>query len=298
MAAAIDLHIDQFLDFLRVERGLRPNTIEAYARDLRDYAETLEKHGIEELSKITSEAVELHMTRLAQKKLKPSSRARSLSSIRQFHKFLVSEKKVDELPVLDDLVPKTRRQVPHVLTIEEIERLLAVPDSKDPLGARDRAMLEIAYGAGLRVSELCGLTFDEVFEKERVLVVKGKGGKHRMVPYGKPAAAALRHYLTYGRPVLAGGRPSEFVFLNKNGRRISRIGFSKKLKEYAAKAGIGKVHPHMLRHSFATHLLQGGADLRYVQELLGHSDISTTQIYTSVDTKHLIEVHKAFHPRS
>jgi integrase/recombinase XerD len=194
--------------------------------------------------------------------------------------------------------PKRAKRVPKVLSIEQVERLLASPD-EDALGLRDRAMLEIAYASGLRVSELCGLAFDQVVEKERVLVVEGKGKKQRVIPYGRPAAKALASYLSRSRPHLAAGAATPFVFLNRRGKKMSRVGFFKRLKMYARRAGIQReVSPHVLRHSFATHLLQGGADLRYVQELLGHADISTTQIYTSVDRRHLIEVHRAFHPRA
>jgi integrase/recombinase XerD len=170
---------------------------------------------------------------------------------------------------------------------------------EDTLGLRDRAMFEMAYAAGLRASELCGLTFEQVIEKERLLVVEGKGKKQRVIPYGRPAAKALAAYLSRARAELAKGRVTAFVFLNHRGRKMSRVGFFKRLRMQARRAGIQRgVSPHVLRHSFATHLLQGGADLRYIQELLGHADISTTQIYTSVDRRHLVEVHRAFHPRA
>ncbi len=185
-----------------------------------------------------------------------------------------------------------------MLTIEQVERLVATPD-ETPLGLRDRAMLELAYACGLRASELCDLTFEQVHDREQLVVVRGTGGKQRMVPYGAHAARALSAYLSGGRPHLCKGKPGAHVFANHHGNKISRVGFFKRLKQHARTAGIERnVSPHVLRHSFATHLLQGGADLRFVQELLGHSDISTTQIYTTVDSRHLIEVHRAFHPRS
>jgi integrase/recombinase XerD len=194
--------------------------------------------------------------------------------------------------------PKRGRPIPRVLTVAQIETLLEQPDVTTPLGLRDRAMLELAYGAGLRVSELCGLVHDALREEERLVVVSGKGGKQRVVPYGRHAARALARYLDGGRPILAKESSVPNVFLNRYGRAISRVGFFKNLKSYAITAGITReVSPHILRHSFATHLLEGGAELRYVQELLGHSDISTTQIYTNIDTRHIIEVYKAFHPR-
>jgi integrase/recombinase XerD len=254
--------------------------------------------GAVSAAKVPEEGPEIHLVRLTRRGLGASSRARALSSIRQFHRFLVREDLAPDRPGRDLASPKKRKRIPSVLTIDQIERLLEAPDTRTTLGSRDRSMLELGYGAGLRVTELCQLRLDDVRDDERLLLVRGKGGKQRMVPYGRPAEKALRHYLGRSRHELARGRVIAELFLNRQGRPISRVGFFKNLRRYAAAAGIGiKVYPHMLRHSFATHLLQGGADLRYVQELLGHADISTTQIYTDVDTRHLIEVHKAFHPR-
>jgi integrase/recombinase XerD len=221
-----------------------------------------------------------------------------LSTLRHFHRFLAREGSGPE--GVGDRVgrPKLPRRLPHVLTIPQVEALLAQPDGT-PLGLRDRAMLEMAYGAGLRVSELCGLCLDAIIENQNVVMVTGKGGKQRVVPYGRAAARALARYLAAGRPFLAAGRVSPHVFLNAHGGPLSRVGFFKRLKQHAAAAGIERrVSPHVLRHSFATHLLEGGADLRLVQELLGHADISTTQIYTNIDTRHILEAHRAFHPRA
>ena len=280
------------------ERGLAVNTIGAYGRDLRGYVDTLEGLGITRTERIEDEAVEYHLARLSRGGLKASSRARTISAIRQFHRFLKTEGLLHAGVAADIDSPKRAKRVPKVLTISQIETLLEQPDVSGPLGMRDRAMLELAYGAGLRASELCGLPMEGLIEGERLVAVRGKGGKQRVVPYGRHAERALARYLAAGRPKLARGYSIAHVFLNHHGRPISRIGFYKKLKAYAAAAGIPmEISPHILRHSFATHLLQGGADLRYVQELLGHSDISTTQIYTSVDTRHLIEVYRAFHPR-
>ncbi|MBI4719684.1 MAG: tyrosine recombinase XerD [Chitinivibrionia bacterium] len=299
MKYSFDALLDFFLDYLRVEKGALPNTIESYGRDLRRYIDAIEAHGIGDPSGVTEEILELHMVSLSKTMHKASSRARALSAIRQFHAFLHREGFTGRILETADLRPAVRRPVPHVLTVEQIERLLRAPDINGPTGLRDVSMLEMAYGAGLRISELCDLTFDELLEKEALLAVKGKGEKQRIVPYGKPAARALRAYLVKSRPVLSRGRISNFVYLNKSGGRLSRVGFFKKLKIYARNAGIQHaVSPHSLRHSFATHLLAGGADLRYVQELLGHADISTTQIYTNVDTSYLIEVHKTCHPRA
>lgn len=295
---ALDTALDAFLDHLMTERGLASNTIGAYGRDLRGYLDTLEGLGINRTERIEDEAVEYHLARLSRTGLKASSRARTISAIRQFHRFLKTEGLLRAGVATDITSPKRASRIPKVLTVSQIEKLLAQPDETSPLGMRDRAMLELAYGAGLRASELCGLPMEALIEGERLVSVVGKGGKQRVVPYGRHAERALVRYLSAGRPLLSRGRSIPYVFLNQHGRPISRVGFFKKLRGYAAAAGIPvAISPHILRHSFATHLLQGGAELRYVQELLGHSDISTTQIYTSVDTRHIIEVHRAFHPR-
>lgn len=295
----LDEALDLFLDYLRVERGARTSTIASYGRDLRGYIDTLEESGVDEAADLCEELLELHLVTLSKKSYKASSRARALSAINRFHDFLYREGLLGHTLESSDLRPKGARPIPHALTTEEVERLMDAPDASTPLGLRDRSMLEMAYGAGLRASELCNLRFDDLVEGERLVVVKGKGGRERMIPYGRPAAVALERYLARGRPHLASSRSGGYLYLNRFGGPISRIGFYKKLKEYARKAGIQTgVHPHLLRHTFATHLLAGGADLRQVQELLGHSDISTTQIYTAVDVDYLVETHKAFHPRA
>jgi integrase/recombinase XerD len=298
MKTLLDTALDYFLDYIAVEKGLLPNTIASYGRDLRAYIDTVEKLDVRYAGDIPPEAPEIHLVKLSKSHLRPSSRARALSAIKQFHRFLAREGIAKDTPGKDLKNPKRSKKIPRVLTIDQVERLLDAPESKSALGKRDRAMLELGYGAGLRVSELCGLELHDVKEEDNLVLVRGKGKKERLIPYGKHAARALKYYLDRGRPHLAKERVISFLFLNLRGNKISRIGFFKNLKRYAAIAGIEMdVSPHVLRHSFATHLLHGGADLRYVQELLGHADISTTQIYTSVDTRHLIEVHKAFHPR-
>lgn len=290
--------MDYFLDYIAVEKGLLPNTIASYGRDLRAYIDTVEMLDVRYAGDIPPEAPEIHLVKLSKNHLRPSSRARALSAIKQFHRFLAREGISREIPGRDLSNPKRSKKIPRVLTIDQVERLLEAPEMKTPLGKRDRAMLELGYGAGLRVSELCGLELHDLKEQDRLVLVRGKGKKERLVPYGTHAAGALKRYLDRGRPHLAKDRVIPYLFLNRRGNKISRVGFFKNLKRYAAIAGIEmEVSPHVLRHSFATHLLHGGADLRYVQELLGHADISTTQIYTSVDTRHLIEVHRAFHPR-
>jgi len=298
MDIPIDSALDQFLDYLVSEKGLLPNSVAAYNRDLRAFLDTLEKLGVDSVSGIREDSLELHMVKLSRRGLAPSSRGRALSAIRHFQKFLLREGAAKNDAAAGITRPKKAKRIPKVLTIEQVERLLDAP-GEDTLGLRDRAMMEIAYAAGLRVSELCNLAFEQIRDKDRLLVIEGKGKKQRVVPFGKPAARALKTYTSRSRPHLARGRVSAYVFLNHHGNRMSRVGFFKRLRAHARCAGIQRdVSPHILRHSFATHLLEGGADLRYVQELLGHADISTTQIYTTVDSRHLIEVHRAFHPRS
>ena len=298
MKRELDPSVDAFLDYLVVEKGLLPNTLQAYGRDLRAYVDTLEEIGIADPRRITDEAIELHAVRLSRKGLSPSSRARKLSVLRHFHRFLAREGLGSEKVARNVVRPKLSRRLPSVLTLPQIESLIEQPDTSTPLGLRDRAMLELAYGAGLRVSELCSLSIDELHLDQEIVMVRGKGGKQRVVPFGRAAARAMARYLDAGRPRLLDGQISPFVFLNARGGRISRVGFFKNLKAHAVSAGIvRRVSPHVLRHSFATHLLEGGADLRLVQELLGHADIATTQVYTHVDTRHILEAHRAFHPR-
>jgi integrase/recombinase XerD len=297
--ASLDTALDAFLDHLVIERGLRPNTIRGYGRDLRAYLDTLEELGVSRTSAADESGLELHLARLSRLGQRPSSRSRALSSIRHFHRFLHREGLAPDAVGADTPGPRRGQRIPSVLTLTQVEALLDQPDRDTPLGLRDRAMLELGYGAGLRVSELCALALDALMTDERLVTVTGKGGKQRLVPYGRAAADALARYLDGARPVLLRGRLEGAVFVNHHGRPISRVGFFKKLRRYAVAAGIPRpVSPHVLRHSFATHLLEGGADLRLVQELLGHADISTTQIYTNVDRRHIIEAHRAFHPRS
>ncbi len=299
MKYPLDAALDYFLDYITVEKGLLPNTVGSYGRDLRMYIDSLEALGVRFTWEVPPEAIEIHLAKLSKRNLRPRSRARALSAIKHFHRFLVQEGMSPDMPGEDIASPRLPKKIPRVMTIEQIERILQAPDTQSPLGIRDRAMLELAYAAGLRVSELCGLVLNDLLEGDRLIMVRGKGAKERLVPYGRHADRALKRYLGRSRPELAKGRLLPYLFLNRNGTRLSRVGFFKNLKRYAAAAGIeGEVSPHVLRHSFATHLLQGGADLRHVQELLGHADISTTQVYTNVDTRHLIEVHKAFHPRA
>jgi integrase/recombinase XerD len=220
-----------------------------------------------------------------------------LSAVKGFFRFLCDEGTLADRAIDALSAPKVLRRIPFVLAQHEIERLLALPDA-GTLGIRDRALLEFDYSTGLRVSELCDLKLEHLDQDRRFVRVRGKGGKERIVPYGRSADAALVRYLESSRPRLLGDRISAYVFLNYRGGRLSRVGFWKLLRNYAAAAGLPPhISPHTLRHSFATHLLEGGADLRAVQELLGHSSIATTQIYTKLDMDYLLEVHRTFHPR-
>jgi len=226
-----------------------------------------------------------------------ASRARLLSALKGFHRFLYRERMVRDLEIEGVKTPRVSRRIPFVLSQEEVERLLDVREGS-ALDQRDRALLELTYSTGLRVSEACRLTLEQVDFERRLVRVRGKGNKERIVPFGKKAASAVRLYLDQGRPLLLKRTRPAALFLNNRGGELSRVGFWKILKKRAAEAGLSSnVTPHTLRHSFATHLIEGGADLRAVQELLGHSSISTTQIYTKLDMDYLLEVHRTFHPR-
>ena len=295
--------VEAYLDELRVGRRLSRNTLDAYARDLGDYAAFAIARGLERWQEASLTCVDAYFAALSLRRLSTATVTRRRSTLRGFHAFLVRQHHADTQP-LDRLpAPKRERGLPHALAIEDIERLLAQPQGDGLLALRDRAMLEVAYASGLRVSELCGLERTGVDLDERSLTVSGKGSKERSVPFGRAAEHALRAYLERARPLLAGrGRATaarqQAVFLNARGGCLSRMGFWKILRGHARAAGLStRVHPHALRHSFATHLLQGGADLRVVQELLGHASVATTAIYTHLDRGYLREVHRTFHPR-
>jgi integrase/recombinase XerD len=288
--------VERYFDFLRIEKGLSDLTIAAYEADIKEfmaYMRSAEKMPPGDLTMETT----LAFLASSEKRKSPSSRARTLSAVKGFFRFLYEDGTISD-PAIDALsAPKVLRRIPFVLAQPEIEKLLSLPDA-GTLGIRDRALLEFDYSTGLRVSELCGLTLEHLDQDRRFVRVRGKGSKERIVPYGRSAAAALSGYLESSRPLLLGKRVSAYVFLNYRGGRLSRVGFWKLLRKYAAAAGFPPhISPHTLRHSFATHLLEGGADLRVVQELLGHSSIATTQIYTKLDMDYLLEVHRTFHPR-
>jgi len=288
--------IDSFLEYLVAERSSPENTLAAYASDLQDYASFLDGRGLGGLE-IDSTVLEDYTSHCRARKLKATSIGRRLSTIRQFYGFLIEEEVIASDPTRDLASPKRGRYLPEILSREEVERLIASPDLGTPVGIRDRAMLEVLYATGLRVSELTGLKFHHLNLHVGYLVCRGKGDKERLVPMGESARHWVDTYIREARPYLA-GKPTDILFCSRRGGAMTRQNFWYAVKRYAAAAGIlKKISPHMLRHSFATHLLMGGADLRSVQMMLGHADISTTQIYTHLSTGRLKEIHERYHPR-
>ena len=291
-----DFWADRFLDHLKVERGLAGNTVQAYSRDLAEFLLFLEKRGISP-QQVTQEDMIAYMSGL-QGRLSIRSAARNLSTLKLFFRFLVSSGRIEASPARLLGTPKIPQRLPGVLSRQEVDLLLAQPEPVNPLGLRDRAMLELLYATGLRVSELVTLKVQNLNLEAGFVRTLGKGSKERMVPMGAKALEALRGYLSDGRVALLKRRSSSYLFLNLRGKPITRQGFWKIIRQYGRKAGIAqKIKPHMLRHSFATHLLECGADLRSVQIMLGHADISTTQIYTHVTRERLRGIHEKFHPR-
>lgn len=292
-------HLQAFEDALQLEDGASPRTIEAYRRDVIRCAAWLRAQGVTAAQDIAPAHLREFVYHLKDLGLAGSSIRRNISALRTWFRILVAEGLVHTDPTERLDSPQRWRTLPEVLSVDEITRLLAAPQLDERLAFRDRAMLELAYGAGLRVSEWIGLAVKDVVLEEGLLRVFGKGSKERLVPIGRSAIGAVAVYLRELRPVLEQGAGKGILFLNGRGRPLTRMGAWKILRKYVEQAGIEKaVSPHTLRHSFATHLLEGGADLRAVQEMLGHADIATTQIYTHVDREYLRSVHKQFHPRS
>jgi integrase/recombinase XerD len=298
MSDEMDRWIDRFLHYLAVEKGLSPNTLEAYSRDLQGYGSLLREKGIREVRKISAEAPLAYLKTIRGRGVSARSQARVLSALKGFHKFLLAERAAAENPLRRVRSPRVVPRLPSVMTLGEVEELLRQPDARQPRGVRDRAMLELLYATGLRVSELVHLCVHDLNLEVGYLRTRGKGSKERIVPLGKTAIQALKDYLT-GPRLLYPSRPSNPVlFVRRGGRGMTRQGFWKILKGYARAAGIQKrITPHMLRHSFATHLLERGADLRSVQSMLGHEDIATTQVYTHLSREHLKRLHQKLHPR-
>ena len=294
----MDQYFDYYLNYLEVEKGLAANTLEAYGRDLASYLDYLKKIDVSSLDAINSLQILQFLANRKAEGMSPRSRARILSSLRSFHRFLLSENylAIDPTALIES--PRALPPLPKLLSQTEVERLLVAPQGESNLVLRDRAMLELLYATGMRVSELVGLSLSDLKMDIGCINAFGKGGKQRLIPVGDVALEILQEYLHNGRPHLQTEVVSNVVFLNRRGRGLSRQGFWKNFKRHAVTAGITqKVYPHMLRHSFATHLLENGADLRAVQTMLGHADISTTQIYTHVIQERLKQIHQQFHPR-
>ncbi|MCU0604094.1 MAG: site-specific tyrosine recombinase XerD [Desulfobacterales bacterium] len=294
----LSILIDQFLNYLLVEKGLSRATLESYSADLLRYADFMQQTGQDTVSAEDTALILKHLINLRNEGLGARSRARHLVSLRGFYRFLAHEKilRLDPSKLVD--LPKTTLKLPDVLNQAEVQRLLNAPDGLKPSGLRDAAMLEVLYAAGLRVSELIHLKVQDVQLEAGFVRVMGKGSKERIVPIGQYAREKVLFYLEHARGRMVKERSSPYLFVARAGRPLTRQGFWKLLRRYARAAGLfKKVTPHSLRHSFASHLLEGGADLRAVQVMLGHADISTTQIYTHVAKDRLKELHRRFHPR-
>ncbi|PYO50500.1 MAG: site-specific tyrosine recombinase XerD [Gemmatimonadetes bacterium] len=298
-AVALAFFVERFDDFLALEQGASVQTSRAYKLDIARFVAYANVKGAKSAIDVGARTLREYVYHLKDLGLSPASIRRNVSAVRTYFKFLLAEGHVVRDPSERLETPKKWRTLPDVLAVDEIEKLLAAPSLDEPLAFRDRAMLELAYGAGLRVSEWISLSVRDVMLQDHLVRVFGKGGKERLVPIGRRAIGAIAIYLRELRPKLEKGEGKGILFLNARGQPLSRMGAWKILRKYVDQVGITKpVSPHTLRHSFATHLLEGGADLRAVQEMLGHVDISTTQIYTHVDREYLRSVHKQFHPRA
>ncbi|CAN5712556.1 site-specific tyrosine recombinase XerD [soil metagenome] len=306
MTTPIEIEADRYLDHLTVERGLSDNTVAAYRRDLARYVRFLSAREVTDAAAVDEALVRSFLASVSasthgddERPYRATSVARTLSSVRSFHRSLVRDGVTDRDPAAGVAQPKLPRSLPHPLTVDEVQTLLQAPNPTTREGLRDRAILELLYGSGLRVSELTGLDVDDVDLEEGSVRVLGKGGKEREVPVGRYGRDAVGSYLSRARPLLVTGRDRGSLFLNQRGGRLSRQSCDRMVRTAARTAGIERhVSLHTLRHSFATHLLEGGADVRVVQELLGHASVATTQIYTLVTRDHLREVYYTSHPRA
>ena len=291
--------IDSYLSYLTVVKGLSGNTLESYGRDTQKFIVFLEKRGINNIDRVAYKHILDFLSYLKKQGLKATSISRTLVSVRQFFRFLLIEKVIDKDPTFLVRTPRIKRTLPGVLSLEDVEKLLSMDDEDSPEKLRNRCMLEVLYATGIRVGELVNLKLNDVNFELGYVVVYGKGSKERIVPLGEKARSCLTEYLNLARPKLLRSRTSDFLFITRLGKNMTRQGFWKLIKQYAMRVGITKkISPHTLRHSFATHLLERGADLRTIQFMLGHSDISTTQIYTHIERERLREIHKKYHPRS
>ncbi len=295
---SVETLIDRYINYLLVEKGLSEKTIEAYSCDLAEYFSFLKKSKHNKISDKDTSVILKHLRSLRASGLGSKSRARHLVTLRGFYSFLVNEKLIENDPTRIIDLPKSGLRLPDVISVDELKRLLSTPDVKKPTGIRDTAMLELLYAAGLRVSELIHVKLQNINTEAGFVRVYGKGSKERVVPIGLYAKEKIDCYINEARVLILKNHTSEYLFVARAGKPMTRQGFWKLLKRYAVKAGISKkITPHSLRHSFATHLIVGGADLRSVQLMLGHVDISSTQIYTHVAHEHLRDMHEKFHPR-
>ncbi|MBT3178485.1 MAG: site-specific tyrosine recombinase XerD [Desulfobacula sp.] len=287
-----------YIDYLIIEKGLSKNSLVSYSSDLSKYITFLEKNNIHDLNEVDTTVILAWLIELTKKGLSSRSRARHIITIRGLYKFLMAEKKVTKSPVKDVDIPKTGLALPKIMTVEEVAMLLETPDIRKPKGMRNSAMMEIMYGAGLRVSELISLQLHDINLDANFVRVMGKGSKERIVPFGSKARTITQKWIKEGRPSHLKKISTPYLFVARAGKPMTRQSFWKIIKKYTLIANISKnITPHTLRHSFATHLLEGGADLRSVQTMLGHSDISTTQIYTHISREYLVKMHKKYHPR-
>ncbi len=295
---SLDVLVDQYINFLIIEKGLSENTIESYSRDISRYVDYLNQKKVKRISDAETPVILTYLISLRDGGLKARSTARHLVTLRGFYRYLLQEKiiKHDPARLLD--LPKSGLKLPDVLSVSEIKLLLSTPDTQTPLGLRNAAMIELLYAAGLRVSELVNLKSLDINTEAGFVRVIGKGSKERIVPIGNYAKDIIDRYVKTARSLLLKDAVSHYMFVARAGKPMTRQGFWKLLKQYALQAGIAKkITPHSFRHSFASHLLEGGADLRAVQIMLGHADISTTQIYTHVAREHLKQMHEKYHPR-
>jgi integrase/recombinase XerD len=291
--------VDEYLSILQLERNLSKLTIEAYKNDLNQFFIFLIEKKVTDLNEITGKEIALFFSLLNKLGLSDTSTARYFSSLKGFFKFLMLSNYITENPIEKLNSPRIAKKLPEVLNINEIDKIFSQPSVDDVTGIRDRTILEVFYACGLRVSELINMKISDLYLDDEAIRVFGKGSKERVVPIGSSAIKWIRKYLIESRPMLEKkGKSFTWLFLNRRGTKFSRMGLWKMISQYTKTAGIEKnVHPHTFRHSFATHLLEGGADLRAVQEMLGHADISTTQIYTHIDRDFIKQEHKRFHPR-
>jgi integrase/recombinase XerD len=290
--------LSRYYNYLLIEKGAAGNTLEAYGRDVKRYINFLEANGLADIQSATPQVVIDFLVQIKGEGLSANSTNRALAALRGFYKYLLQEKVLEESPLTHIELAKVWMRLPDTVSREEMNRILSQPGDATPAALRDSAMLELLYATGLRVSELRSLTMNSINWQVGFLVVMGKGSKERVVPIGKTAYDVVRRYVDQARPLMIKTKTTDVLFLNRFGGAFTRQGLWKIIVHYAQKAGLQKsVHPHTFRHSFASHLLEGGADLRAVQVMLGHSDISTTQIYTHVTKDRLKEIHRQFHPR-